>query len=197
MLYNRSMESLDVKGKTCPIPVIETKKLIDTGTVEELQVLVDNTTSRENVTRFLVSRGYQVTTEERPGEFCLTGRLVGNGPEKTPEVKKIVALVAAETMGRGDDQLGTVLMRSFLNTLKELDPLPWKLIFLNGGAKLTAEGSEYLSVLKEIEDMGVEIVTCGTCLDFFHLKEKLLVGRVTNMYEIVSSLAEATQTIKP
>jgi selenium metabolism protein YedF len=88
-------------------------------------------------------------------------------------------------------------MRSFLNTLKELDPLPWRLIFINAGVRLTTEGSEYLSVLTEIGDLGVDVVSCGTCLDFFELKDKLRVGRGSNMYEIVSSLAEASHTLKP
>lgn len=192
------MECLDLKGKACPVPVLETKRLIDSKTVEEVEVFVDNETSSENVTRFLKSRGYDVSLERRGDGFCLTGKrsqavvseVIGGG-------RKVVVLIDGETMGRGSDQLGTVLMRSFLHTLKELSPLPWKLIFLNAGVRLTTEGSEYLSVLKEIEGLGVEIVSCGTCLDFFQVKDKLLAGRTTNMYEIASSLAEASQILKP
>lgn len=192
------MECLDLKGKACPVPVIETKRLIDSGPVEQLQVMVDNSTSRENVTRFLVSRGYEVSVEEREGEFCLTAQRAGGAiPQKAPHAHKIAVLVDGETMGRGSDQLGAVLMRSFLNTLKELDPLPWRLIFINAGVRLTTEGSEYLSLLTEIGDLGVDVLSCGTCLDFFELKDKLRVGRVSNMYEIVSSLAEASHTLKP
>lgn len=192
------MECLDLKGKACPVPVIETKKLIDSGPVEQLQVIVDNSTSRENVTRFLVSRGYEVSLEEREGEFCLTAqRAGGTTPQKAPDAKRIAVLIDGETMGRGSDQLGAVLMRSFLHTLKELDPLPWRLIFVNTGVRLTTEGSEYLSVLNEIGDLGVDVVSCGTCLDFFQMKDKLRVGRASNMYEIVSSLAEASHTLKP
>jgi selenium metabolism protein YedF len=191
------MECLDLKGKTCPVPVLETKRLIDSEAVEQVQVLVDNDTSRENVTRFLESRGYQVSAEKRGDCFCLTAQRSGFGPETSTDPKRIAVLIDGETMGRGDDQLGAVLMRSFLHTLKELNPLPWKLIFLNAGVKLTTEGSDCLSVLKEIGELGVEIVSCGTCLDFFQLKDKLRSGRVTNMYEIVSSLAEAGQILKP
>ncbi|HAR95469.1 MAG TPA: sulfurtransferase-like selenium metabolism protein YedF [Deltaproteobacteria bacterium] len=192
------MECLDLKGKTCPVPVIETKRLIESGPVELLQVIVDNSTSRENVTRFLVSRGYEVSVEEREGEFCLTAkRASGATAQKALDAKRIAVLIDGETMGRGSDQLGAVLMRSFLNTLKELDPLPWRLIFVNTGVRLTTEGSEYLSVLSEIADLGVDVVSCGTCLDFFQMKDKLRVGRVSNMYEIVSSLAEASHTLKP
>jgi selenium metabolism protein YedF len=193
------MECLDLKGKTCPVPVLETKRLIDSTAVEELQVLVDNDTSRENVTRFLESRGYQVSVEKRGEDFCLAAQRSGVGPDPDaePEDRKIVVLIDGETMGRGNDQLGAVLMRSFLHTLKELNPAPWKVILLNSGVKLATEGSDYLSVLKEIGELGVEIVACGTCLDFFQLKDKLQTGRVTNMYDIVNSLAEASQTLKP
>lgn len=191
------MECLDLKGKTCPVPVIETKRFIESEAVERVQVLVDNDVSRENVTRFLESRGYKVVVERQDYGFCLTAQHMGTVFEEVAEAKKIAVLIGSETMGRGDDELGTVLMRSFLHTLKELDPLPWKLIFVNGGVRLTSEGSDYLSVLQELVELGIDVVSCGTCLDFFHLKDKLRVGGVTNMYEIVSSLAEATHTLKP
>jgi selenium metabolism protein YedF len=191
------MECLDLKGKTCPVPVIETKRFIESEAVERVQVLVDNDVSRENVTRFLESRGYKVVVERQDYGFCLTAQHMGTVFEEVAEAKKIAVLIGSETMGRGDDELGTVLMRSFLHTLKELDPLPWKLIFVNGGVRLPSEGSDYLSVLQELVELGIDVVSCGTCLDFFHLKDKLRVGGVTNMYEIVSSLAEATHTLKP
>ena len=106
-------------------------------------------------------------------------------------------LIDGATVGRGDDLLGAVLMKSFLHTLKEIEPRPWRLIFINAGVKLAAEGSDLLNVLKELEDLGVEILSCGTCLDFFTLKEKLIAGRVTNMYDIVTSLVSATNVIRP
>lgn len=191
------MEFLDLKGKTCPIPVVETKRLIESKTIEHVQVLVDNSASRENVTRFLESRGYQVLVEQQGDVFCLTANRIQPDTDTVETAKKIVVMISGETMGKGDDQLGALLMRSFLLTLKELSPLPWKLIFVNAGVKLTTEGSDYLPALKEIGELGADIVSCGTCLDFFQLKDKLRVGRVTNMFEIVSSLAEASQTLKP
>jgi selenium metabolism protein YedF len=111
--------------------------------------------------------------------------------------KKVVVLVDGATVGRGDDLLGAVLMKSFLHTLKEIEPRPWRLIFINAGVKLAAEGSDLLSVLSELESLGIEILSCGTCLDFFKLKEKLHEGKVTNMYDIVSSLVAATNVIRP
>lgn len=191
------MECLDLKGQACPVPVLETKKLLESKAVEAVEILVDNETSSENVTRFLKSRGYEVSLHRRDGDFCLTAKRTVIASEIVAGDRKVAVLIDGETMGRGSDQLGAILMRSFLHTLKELSPLPWKLVFLNAGVKLTTEGSEYLSVLKEIEGLGVEIISCGTCLDFFQVKDKLVVGRTTNMYEIASSLAEASQILKP
>jgi selenium metabolism protein YedF len=111
--------------------------------------------------------------------------------------KKVVVLIDGATVGRGDDVLGAVLMKSFLHTLKEISPRPWRLIFINAGVKLAAEGSDLANVLSELESLGIEILSCGICLDFFKLKEKLRAGKVTNMYEIVSSLVAATNVIRP
>jgi selenium metabolism protein YedF len=109
----------------------------------------------------------------------------------------VLVLIDGATVGRGDDVLGSVLMKSFLHTLKEVRPLPWRLIFLNAGVKLASEGSDLVAVLRELEGLGVEIFSCGTCLDFFKLKEKLAVGSVTNMYDIVSSLVTAASVLRP
>lgn len=193
------MECLDLKGKACPVPVLETKRLLESKEIDDVQVFVDNDTSRQNVTRFLESRGYQVLVERRDDGYCLTAHhgLDEGEADVISGARKVVVLIDGETMGRGNEELGVVLMRSFLHTLKELKPLPWKLIFLNTGVRLATEGSDYLSVLKEIAELGVELLSCGTCLDFFDLKDKLAAGRVTNMYEIASSLAEAGQILKP
>jgi selenium metabolism protein YedF len=154
ILYNTSMELLDLKGRCCPLPVIETKKLLE-------------------------SRNIEVKT-----------------PFATHD-KRILVFIDGETMGRGNDELGRILMKSFLYTLKELKPKPWRIIFINTGVKLVAEGSEYLNILKEIENLNVEILSCGTCLDYFHLKDKIKTGKASNMYDIVSSFIEATNVIKP
>jgi selenium metabolism protein YedF len=108
-----------------------------------------------------------------------------------------VVLIDTETIGRGDDNLGRILMGSFLHTMLASDSLPWRIILLNGGVKLASQGSEFLGVLIELSSRGVEILSCGTCLDFFHLKERLQVGRVSNMGEIVASLVAATKVLNP
>ena len=100
-------------------------------------------------------------------------------------------------MGRGNEELGKILMRTFLNTIKELEVCPWKMVFINSGVKLVASDSEYLNILKDIQGLGIEIIACGTCLDYYHLKEKIGVGRIGNMFEIMTSFNEATNVIRP
>ncbi len=192
------MEYIDLKGMSCPQPVIETKRLIESRTIDELDLLVDNGPPRENVTRYLESQGYCVAVEkEQPGGVVLRATKGRTDASYQTSEKKIVVLIDGATLGRGDDRLGAVLMKSFLHTLKEINPRPWRLIFINAGVKLATEGSDLTNVLRDIEEMGIEILSCGTCLDFFNLKEKIVAGKVTNMYEIVSSLVAATTVLRP
>jgi selenium metabolism protein YedF len=187
---------IDCRGKTCPVPVIETKKAVESQSPTDLKVAVDNEVSRENVKRFLESKGYRVSIDAQGEDIFVVGKIETLVSEVKQE-KKVTAFINAQTLGRGDDQLGAILMKSFIFTLKELNPLPWRIIFVNAGVKLASEGSELLAQLQELENLGVEILSCGTCLDFYHLKEKLKVGRISNMFEIVTSLTESTTVLKP
>jgi len=193
------MEYIDLKGMSCPQPVIETKKLLESKRVEELNALVDNGPPRENVTRYLESQGYCVSVEKEHGDSAVLRATKAEGYDavSVQTGKKILVLIDGATVGRGDDVLGTVLMKSFLHTLKEIEPRPWRIVFINAGVKLAVEGSDLLNVLDQLESLGVEILSCGTCLDFFQVKERLAAGKVTNMYEIVSSLVAATNVIRP
>lgn len=192
------MNMLDCRGQACPVPVLETKKLIEQESPKNLRVAVDSEVPRDNVRRFLESRGYEVTIEPSADGFLVLGSLhIEESVGHQNQEKRFVAFIDGETLGRGDDQLGRILMKSLVITLKELKPLPWRVIFINGGVKLVSEGSELITYLTELENLGVEILSCGTCLDFFNLKEKLKAGRVSNMYEILSSLAESTSVLKP
>ena len=198
--YNISMNKLDLRGMTCPAPVVETKKLLDEKRVDEIEILLDDDIALENVTRFLSSQGFSVASEkaDKPEGYVLKGLKMAGAPGQTvaPTVKLLVFLNSA-TIGRGDDELGRVLMGLFLNTLKGLGALPWRIVLINGGVKLVAAGSEYVNVLTELEGLGTEILSCGTCLDFFNLKNKVAVGKITNMYEIASSFLEAGNVIQP
>jgi len=109
----------------------------------------------------------------------------------------VVVYVGADHMGSGDNQLGSILIRAFLKTLKDVNPKPRKLIFVNSGVQLTTEGSDAIDSIKELEAMDIAVLSCGTCLDFYHLKNKLKVGVVSNMFDIASSLLEADRVIRP
>lgn len=192
------MDFLDCRGKSCPQPVLDTKRLIEERKADNVTVAVDNETSRENVRRFLESRGFRVALEQKGNDFFLAAsRPMEEAPSPEGEARKIMAFIDAETVGKGDDRLGAILMKSFILTLKELKPLPWRMAFVNGGVKLALQGSEVLPYLQELENLGVEILLCGTCVDFYQIKERLGVGRTSNMYEIVSSLADSSSVLKP
>ena len=191
------MEYLDLCGMTCPAPVVETKRVLESKDAQELEIILDDAAAFENVKRFLGSRGFEVKGEQEGTRYRIHGT-AGKAEDSTLiNTEKVLVYIDGETMGRGNDELGGVLMRSFLNTLKELEVLPWKIVFLNGGVKLVSEDSPYLSIIKDLEGRGIEMLSCGTCLDYFHLKEKIGAGRITNMFEILSSCAEANRVIRP
>jgi len=203
---------IDNRGLACPLPVVNTKKAMDELAVDkaegfELISLVDNETAAENVSRFARSNGCQAVVEKKddgiyiyiskPEGADLPRKDTAEEPDNealklscTPEAGALetVMLITSDTLGRGNEELGRLLMRSFIFTLKEKDTPPKKLLFLNSGVKLTVEGSPVLEELQELAERGVEIYSCGTCLDYYQLKEKLQVGQVTNMYDTVDTL---------
>jgi len=192
---------IDATGKPCPQPIILTKKALDEHS-GDLQVIVDNAISKENVERFAKSQGCNVHIEEKDKHFYLAITRGQNCElmdfkEDKKETANIVFYIASDYMGIGSEELGHVLMRGFIKTIKDIKEKPGKLIFLNGGVKLTTKGSKVLDDLKELEAAGIDILSCGTCLDFFGLKEELKAGRVSNMFEILSSLTEADRVIRP
>jgi len=196
--YNRSMECVDLRGMSCPAPVVETKKFLESTGVNEIEVMVDNPVSCENVKRFLLSRGFvsEVIVE---GEdiYRIRARLDVREEVPVAGLKKVLVYIDGETMGRGDEELGKILMRAFLKTLADLETSPWRVILINAGVKLAAKESEVIEMLREIEKSGVEILSCGTCLDFYGLKERIGVGRISNMFEILTSFNESTNVIRP
>lgn len=193
-----NMKIIDCKGLACPKPVILTKKELEGMTEGELEVIVDNIAARENVSRFAKSQGFDYNVNEKDGLYHIT---IKKTNEQACEImnfndKNLVIMVTSDKFGSGDDKLGAALMKSYLYALTENAVKPEKMFFINGGVKLTSEGTEVLESLKALESAGVEIFSCGTCLDFYGLKEKLLIGEVTNMYSIVESTNGASNTIK-
>ena len=197
---------VDAMGQPCPIPVVKAtqalKQMTEPGTLE---VLVDNEVAVQNLTRMGASQGYAVQSEKR-GEAEFSVRILVNTlPQAVEEAAScapdkrgtLVVAVSSNAMGQGSDELGATLMKGFLFAVSQLPELPKTVLFYNGGAKLTVEGSASLEDLKNLEAQGVEILTCGTCLNYYGLSDKLAVGSVTNMYSIVEKLAGASQVIRP
>lgn len=200
------MITVDARGKLCPQPVLMTKKEVDAGE-KEITVIVDNETARENVLKFGSKLQFNTAFEEKgDGTYiylskeeasdceAATEKAAADSLNKIKQYKKGY-VIGTDKMGKGSEDLGKILMKSFLYTLSETKPYPSFLIFLNSGVKLTTTGSESLDDLKKMEDAGVKIVSCGTCLDFFEIKSKLEVGKVSNMYDIVETIAESDNAV--
>ena len=186
---------VDARGLPCPQPVINTKKALEEIEEGTVTVLVDSAESRENVRRFAQSQGCQVEITERDGAFCLaiTKEYAGQADKKQ---SGDVVFITGTQLGTGDEGFGEKLMISFINTLGEAASRPARVIFANSGVRLTTEGSELLETLQRLEQEGVQILSCGSCLDYYHLNDKLRVGIVTNSYEVVDSLLSAEKVIK-
>lgn len=215
------MVTVNAVGDKCPIPVVKTKKAIQALTEPDtIEVLVDNKTAMQNVTKMASSQGGEVEAEKLSGEkyrivikmkeVSTSGKEAGEGHASEAEAGQegcesfckgstgnTIVVVSSDRMGSGNDELGRVLIKGFIFAVTQLDELPAKMLFYNGGAKITCEGSDSLEDLKNLEERGVEIQTCGTCLDYYQLKDKLAVGTVTNMYSIVEAMAGASRILRP
>jgi len=197
---------LDCRGLACPQPVIRAKELLDSIEHGSVEVLVDNEAAQSNLERFGKSQGCTVAIRASGDTRHIT---ISKGPHGTPKDLTpedyrcdlpgtgLVVMVPADTMGRGNDALGGVLMRAYIKTIRNLSPLPAKIFFYNAGVKITATESDLIAPLQELAGMGVEIYSCGTCLDFFNLKDSLLVGQATNMFEIMDAMAHASKVVSP
>ena len=192
------MIKVNAIGDNCPIPVIKTKKAMKELTgPDTIEVLVDNEIAVQNVTKMAQSSGGKVTSEkkaEKEYRILIEMEEVSCTPDKRGNT---IVVVSSDKMGSGNEELGKVLMKSFLFAVTQLEELPKTMLFYNGGATLTTEESDSLEDLKNLEAQGVEIMTCGTCLDYYGLKEKLAVGTVTNMYSIVETMEQASKVIRP
>ena len=201
------MKTLDVKGKKCPMPLIETKKALkEMGKDESLRIIIDNETSVKNVTHFLEDNDIPVSQKQNNGIFELTVNKPADETFESSEAeaycevpaekdKSFVVMLAKDHLGEGEHELGHALVGSMLNTVREMEQLPQKIIFMNSGINLVINGSLFLPQIKELESMGVNIITCGTCLDYYGKMDYLAVGRVSNMAEIMESMMEVGKVI--
>ncbi len=209
---------LDCQGLPCPQPVLKCKKCLDSEHPKRAIVIVDNAASKENVTRFLSSQGYLVKAESDGktwelsalrekdcDDTCEQCKVMGDEEiaalaaqvELQPAPEKIVVFLGSNTIGSGSDKLGQGLMFNFLSTLPELDHSLWRLIFVNSGIHLACKDDPCLEAVQKLANAGVEVLVCGTCLEFFDQLENKRVGETTNMLDVVTSLALATKVIQP
>ena len=204
-----SNRTVDARGLTCPLPVVNAKKAAQEMNEEGiLTVLVDNEIAVQNLQKFATQKGYEAAGEKKgEKEYEVTMTLSASAAEPVQEEEiqcavdsrknGMVVVLSGNVMGTGDEKLGTSLMKAFVFAVTKQDVLPETIVCYNTGAYLTCEGADTLEDLKSLEAEGVNILTCGTCLDFYGIKDKLAVGTVTNMYEIVETMEKARTIVRP
>lgn len=198
-------KTVDCRGLACPQPVLNTKKALEEEGVTTVTTIVDNDVARQNVTLFARNAGYSVTEDEKEGFFHLTisragDREAGNAPlsapeERLPAGEGPVYFITTNSLGQGSPDLGQVLMKSLFTTLAEMNPPPAALLFLNTGVFLTCAGSDVLEQLNRMHEAGTRVLSCGTCLDYYKIKDRLQIGTISNMLEINSWLSGPYKTI--
>lgn len=191
------MIKVDAIGQVCPVPIIMTKNALKDIEEGQVEVSVDNKISLENLEKMSKEMGYEYSVEESGEIFKIVINKMRESTEVREKEENTVVVIDSLHMGKGDPELGRILMKGFIYTLSEMEELPKTILFYNEGIKLVVEGAESLQDLKALEERGVEILSCGTCLNFYGMTEKLRVGSITNMYTIVERQIKATRVIKP
>ena len=197
---------IDLSGLACPLPVVRTKEALEAGETGEFIVVVDHEAARDNVSRFAQSRGCTVSVSQSGSCYHLTisppaGQaretcILQKFPGVAPAPQNTVVVFSSDRMGDGDPELGAILMQAFCQTIVQVEA-PQKLLFYNRGVFLTLNDSPVLSELKGLEGMGVSLLVCGTCLDFYKVRDRLAVGQVSNMFSILESQMQAGRIIRP
>ena len=198
------MIKINALGDICPIPVVKAKKAMDTMTDSDIiEVLVDNEIAAENVKKLALSKGaktsYNLIEKDKYSVMISMGDVDFskiNSTNDTDTLGEDVIVISSNKMGEGAEELGLLLMKGYIFALTQLDVLPKEMIFYNSGALLTSAGSVVLEDLQALQNCGVEIVTCGMCLDYYDKKDKLAVGIITNMYDIAERFSKAKKIIK-
>ncbi len=191
------MIKVNAVGEVCPKPVIMTKKAlkeIESGVVE---VSVDNQTSKENVEKMAKEMGHTFETKEEGNVFVITITKAGEKQEKSSKEENIVISIGSDKMGEGEDELGKILIKGFIYALTEAETLPKTVLLYNKGVLLASTFEDTVKDLKVLEERGVEILSCGTCANFYHVQDQIKVGTLTNMYTILERQMKATKVIKP
>lgn len=207
------MKKVDALGLECPIPVVKTKKALEEDVVE---VLVDNDTSVKNLEKMAKQKEYGFKVDKEENHYKIT--ISKNNDTKTTVEEKhknekimkstieditfespkgYIVVINTDSVGHGDEKLGKILLKSFIYSLTGQDVLPEYILLYNGGVKLTVEDSDSFQDLKDLEEAGVKIMSCGICLDYYDLKDKISVGEVTNMFRIVELMRTANRVVRP
>ncbi len=190
------MREIDGRGLACPQPVILTKKALEDISEGEIITIVDNEVAVENVKRLVTSLGLVYDIDEKEGFYYIKIiKKAGNEKNISESRDDFAIIIGSDKLGRGDDALGEVLMKSYIYSLTEVTPLPKTIVFLNAGVNLAVKDSPVLESLKKLYESGVEIISCGTCLDYYDLKEKLNIGIIGNMYSIVEVMHSSGKII--
>lgn len=188
------MANIDARGLQCPQPVIITKKALEEITSGEVITIVDNVTAKENISRFAANMNYQHEIEDKEGCYYIKIKKT-EGVENKIENNDFVIVITSDKLGTGEDKLGQLLMKTYTYTLNETKPYPKAIIFINSGVKLVVEDSEALENIQNLAKLDIEIISCGTCLDYYNIKDKLKVGVIGNMYTIVEYMNNAAKVI--
>ena len=192
---------IDARGELCPKPVIMTKKELDTMEGGTLTTIVDNEVAKDNISKLAGSYGYSFTVDKsKEGHYYIN---ITKGQSKLEQskvcipdtFKDLTIAIGSDKMGTGQDELGHILMKSFIYTVRETEPLPKAIVLFNSGVRIVCEESQIVDDLKEMHKLGVEILVCGTCLDYYNLKEEIRVGEIANMYSIYEEMRNSNNTI--
>ncbi len=193
---------IDARGLSCPQPVILAKnKMRECG---EFSVTVDNKNAVENLSRLAAGSGWSVLVSAAGNDFIvnMSGNKIDEKSAEKTDVSctadlSFIVVLSSDVMGKGDDELGELLMKAFLHTLASSGDVPQKVLFYNSGIKLAAEGSDVLDDLAALENAGSELLVCGTCVNYFNLGGKLRAGKISNMFDILESMKTTVRTIRP
>ena len=202
------MKTIDAKGELCPKPLIMTKKALgEMSENETLEVLIDNETSMKNVIRFLTDNGFTPEVKPNGKVFHVFVNKTGEMPVSTPvedyceidfpQKNSYVVSFQNDRMGAGAEELGKILIKGFVNTLPEVTNMPKSLVFLNAGIFLALKESPVIESIQKLEQNGVKVLVCGTCLDYYGQKENVGVGIISNMYDILEQLSSAGSVVYP
>jgi selenium metabolism protein YedF len=203
------MKTIDARGQLCPKPLIMLRTVMrELNESSDLQILIDNEISRDNLMKFLSDQNIEVKCETAENHWIISGFYQPGQQsfQPTPSVfldsidtdtnmiaslfpSDYVVVIKNDKMGQGDSDLGSILIQGYFSALAETENKPVKVIFYNAGVMLTTDNSPVLHSLKKMSELNVDLVVCGACVDFYQIKSDVAVGRISNMMEIVDILS--------